>query len=142
MTSRKWIHPNEDSEQIFKTSPKFLSNISQLNAVELNCSNRVIPETPLIIANAGLAERVLFDSGISGDAILGTGAAGPEDWCRLDTPGIGVEDREPIPAAIALSSATAADADAASRRWAKCWSSAALAASPSSFAALLDDLEC
>lgn len=95
-----------------------------------------IPETPPILAKLGLADRTLPVIEISGVGILGTGATGPEDWCRFDTPGIGVVDRDPIPPPAAFASP-----DAESRRWAICRSNTALAASLSSLAALLDDLD-
>jgi len=94
------------------------------------------PDTPLILAKLGLAERALLISEISGVGILGTGAAGPEDWCRFETPGIGVVDRDPMPPATAFDSP-----DANSRRWANCRSNTAVAASFSSLAVLLDDLD-
>lgn len=65
------------------------------------------PDTPPILAKFGLPERTVLESGISGVGILGTGAAGPEVWCRFDTPDIGVVLLDPIPLTTAMDSLAA-----------------------------------
>jgi hypothetical protein len=59
----------------------------------------------------------------------------------LASPGIGVEERDPSPATMALSSAVVTDVSDASDKCVCCMSRVVAASPLSSFAALLEDLE-